>query len=108
MSVLRSIGDATLESSKTGDDGGKAFGVLDEQMWGQLTKGIPAFGAKYLLGTAMAAVGLSTSASVFKGVGIRPFVVGFSACGVVGCTAVASAVCMERLGVFVEDENEHA
>ena len=37
-----------------------------------------------LLGTAMAAVGLNTSVAVFKGVGLKPFAVGFAGAVVVG------------------------
>jgi uncharacterized integral membrane protein (TIGR00698 family) len=50
--------------------------------------------SKYALGTAMAAVGLSTSASSLKGVGWKPFAVGASGALVVGGTgfAVASMV----------------
>ena len=56
-------------------------------------------GSKYLLGTAMAAVGLSTSWTVFKGVGYRPFAVGFAGAGVVGGAGLASAVAMGKLGL---------
>ena len=38
-----------------------------------------------LLGTAMAAVGLSTHSSVFKGVGPKPFAVGFTGALLVAC-----------------------
>ena len=42
--------------------------------------------SKYLLGTAMAGVGLSTSADSLKGVGWKPFAVGGSGALVVGGT----------------------
>jgi len=50
--------------------------------------------SKYALGTAMAGVGLSTSASALKGVGWKPFAVGGTGALVVGGTgfAVASMV----------------
>lgn len=50
--------------------------------------------SKYALGTAMAGVGLSTSASSLKGVGWKPFAVGASGALVVGGTgfAIASAI----------------
>lgn len=50
--------------------------------------------SKYALGTAMAGVGLSTSAASLKGVGWKPFAVGASGALVVGGTgfAIASAI----------------
>lgn len=51
--------------------------------------------SKYALGTAMAGVGLSTSASSLKGVGWRPFAVGGTGALVVGGTGFAvSAIVM--------------
>jgi uncharacterized integral membrane protein (TIGR00698 family) len=47
--------------------------------------------SKYALGTAMAGVGLSTSASSLKGVGWKPFAVGASGAVVVGGTGFAVA-----------------
>ena len=47
--------------------------------------------SKYALGTAMAGVGLSTSASSLKGVGWKPFAVGGSGALVVGGTGFAIA-----------------
>lgn len=47
--------------------------------------------SKYALGTAMAGVGLSTSASSLKGVGWRPFAVGASGALVVGGTGFTIA-----------------
>jgi uncharacterized membrane protein YadS len=51
-----------------------------------------------LLGTAMAAVGLGTSFSVFKGVGLKPFVVGLIGALVVGFVGFLLAL---FLGSFV-------
>ncbi len=50
--------------------------------------------SKYALGTAMAGVGLSTSASSLKGVGWKPFAVGASGALVVGGTGFAIASMM--------------
>ncbi|MEJ5295505.1 MAG: putative sulfate exporter family transporter, partial [Fimbriimonadales bacterium] len=69
MAVLRSIGDATLQN-------GLAFGIWDKSAWDALTKTIGETWGSRALGTAMAAVGLATSFSVFKGVGLKPFLVG--------------------------------
>jgi uncharacterized membrane protein YadS len=73
MAVLRSIGDATLQHS------GAALGLWTAAQWEGITKSIGEFwGSRLLLGTAMAAVGLNTHPSVFKGVGAKPFAVGFA------------------------------
>jgi uncharacterized membrane protein YadS len=87
MAVVRTIGDATLQSN------GAAFGVWDAATWTSLTNQIGDFWAsRVLLGTAMAAVGLSTSFAVFKGVGAKPFVVGLVGALVVGAVGMVMAV----------------
>jgi uncharacterized membrane protein YadS len=87
MAVVRTIGDATLQAN------GLAFGVWDAGAWRELTNQIGDFWAgRVLLGTAMAAVGLSTSFAVFKGVGARPFGVGFAGALVVGAVGMVMAV----------------
>ena len=91
MAVVRTIGDATLQS------GGAAFGLWDSASWGRLTNQIGDFWAsRVFLGTAMAAVGLSTSFAVFKGVGARPFVVGLVGALVVGIVGLAMAIVFGR------------
>ena len=70
MALVRSVGDATLAN-------GTAFGIWSAAQWKSLTAFIGEhWGSRYLLGTAMAAVGLGTSFSVFKGLGLKPFAVG--------------------------------
>ena len=92
MAVLRSIGDATLQN-------GAAFGLLSPATWEQWTKTIgDLLGSKVLLGTAMAAVGLNTHPSVFKGVGAKPFLVGFAGALVVGIVGFSLAA---TIGQFV-------
>lgn len=87
MAVVRTIGDATLQST------GAAFGVWDATAWSSLTNQIGDFWAsRVFLGTAMAAVGLSTSFTVFKGVGAKPFVVGMVGALVVGVVGLVMAV----------------
>ena len=91
MAVVRTIGDATLQAN------GAAFGVWDAAAWGRLTNQIGDFWAsRVLLGTAMAAVGLSTSFAVFKGVGAKPFAVGFAGALVVGIVGLLMAVAFGR------------
>ena len=93
MAILRSIGDGTLASS------GAAFGVLSAESWTSLTKDLGDFWAsQVLLGTAMAAVGLNTNFAVFKGVGLKPFVVGMAGALVVGAVGMGMAI---LLGGFV-------
>lgn len=87
MAVVRTLGDATLQSQ------GAAFGLFDAATWSRLTNQIGDFWAsRVFLGTAMAAVGLSTSFAVFKGVGIKPFAVGFAGAIVVGAVGLLMAV----------------
>ena len=52
-----------------------------------------------LLGTAMAAVGLNTSFSVFRGMGLKPFAVGLAGAAVVGLVGMTMAIIFGR---FVE------
>lgn len=83
MSVMRSVGDATLAH-------GVAFGLWSDGTWKALTNLVgERWGSRYLLGTAMAAVGLGTSFSVFKGVGMKPFVVGLARALLVGAVGLA-------------------
>ena len=52
-------------------------------------------GARYCLGTAMAAVGLGTSAAVVRGVGLAPFLVGGAGAATVGGGGVPGGVCAD-------------
>lgn len=91
MAVVRSIGDAMLGS------GGLALGLWDKAAWSALTSFIgDTAGARWLLGTAMAAVGLNTSFSVFKGVGLKPFAVGMAGAVVVGGAGFVMALLLGR------------
>ncbi|QDZ24240.1 hypothetical protein HOP50_12g67760 [Chloropicon primus] len=92
MSILRSAGDFTL------DHYGLALGLVDGSQWKELTSVVGSdLGSHYLLGTAMAAVGLSTSTSNLRGVGYKPFVVGLAGAGVVGTTGFASTMLLGNL-----------
>jgi uncharacterized membrane protein YadS len=87
MALLRTIGDATLQAN------GAAFAIWDAAAWTRLTNQIGDFWAsRILLGTAMAAVGLNTSFAVFRGVGARPFAVGFAGAVVVGVIGLLMAL----------------
>jgi uncharacterized membrane protein YadS len=91
MAVIRTAGDATLQSS------GAAFGVWTAGGWSSFTNAVGDFWAgRVFLGTAMAAVGLNTSFAVFKGVGPKPFVVGLVGALVVGVVGMTMAVVFGR------------
>lgn len=91
MAVVRSIGDATLGSS------GAAFGVMGASGWRWLTSRVgDLWASQIFLGTAMAAVGLNTSFTVFQGVGLRPFAVGLAGALVVGAVGMGMAVALGR------------
>jgi len=91
MAAVRSVGDAMLAS------GGAAWGLWDAQGWARFTGRIGDFwGSRLLLGTAMAAVGLGTSVRVFRGVGWKPFVVGFAGALVVGAVGLGMALVFGR------------
>jgi uncharacterized integral membrane protein (TIGR00698 family) len=93
MAVARSIGDATLAR-------GAAFGLFGADAWRALTAALgDTWGARYLLGTAMAAVGLNTSVAVFRGVGMKPFAVGLAGAVIVGA---AGFVLAYFLGAYVQ------
>jgi uncharacterized membrane protein YadS len=91
MAVVRTLGDATLGSS------GEAFGIWNADAWRSLTTQLGDYWAsRVLLGTAMAAVGLNTSFTVFKGVGLKPFAVGFAGAVVVGAVGMTMAIIFGR------------
>ena len=79
-SAFRSLGDYTVAHHDA------AFMVLPPDQWTYAIGLIgTTIGAKMLLGTAMAGVGLSTNFSTLRGVGPKPFLVGF-----LGSSAVAT------------------
>jgi uncharacterized integral membrane protein (TIGR00698 family) len=91
MAVFRSIGDAMIAG------GGTAFGIFGASQWSAFIGFIgDTVASQVLLGTAMAAVGLSTSFGVFKGVGLRPFAVGLVGALVVGGVGLLMAVLFGR------------
>jgi uncharacterized membrane protein YadS len=91
MAVLRSIGDAILGPP------GFAFGAIDGREWKQVIDVVgDTVASRVLLGTAMAAVGLSTSFEVFRGVGLKPFAVGLAGAIAVGSAGMLMAVLFGR------------
>jgi uncharacterized integral membrane protein (TIGR00698 family) len=91
LAALRSIGDAGINA------GGAAFGLWDSAAW----KSIHDLGktwAENLMVVALAGVGLSTNFRTFKGLGVKPFLVGLGAALVVG---LMSYIAISLLGSFV-------
>jgi len=82
LSFLRTIGDVTLEQA------GAAFGLFQAGTWETIYTQTSSIGSTYLLGMAMAGVGLSTSFSIFKGIGLKPFFIGFVAAVSIGIVSV--------------------
>ncbi|WKA55647.1 YeiH family protein [Planococcus shixiaomingii] len=82
LSLMRTIGDATASSS------GTAFGLFTPEAWANFYSFWSSFGSTYMLGLAMAGVGLSTNLKIFKGLGIKPFYIGFIAALSVGAVSL--------------------
>src|SRR5699024_7650841 len=82
LSLVRTIGDITLGNN------GNAFGLFTQSTWENIYNYSSSFGTTYLLGMAMAGVGLSTNFKMFKGIGIKPFYIGFIAAVSVGIVSV--------------------
>jgi len=72
-----------------------------EKQWISLTNFIAEdLGGHFLLGTAMAAIGLLLCLSVFKGVGMKEFAPGMGGALSVGCTAVISIQALSAVGLY--------
>jgi uncharacterized integral membrane protein (TIGR00698 family) len=85
MSGLRSLGDFSATD-------GVVFGVLDQSTWKWFCSYLGnELSGHYLLGTAMAAVGLNTSVKDVQGVGPRPFLVGAAGAATVAGTGMCMA-----------------
>ncbi len=82
LALVRTIGDITVTNS------GVAFGVLQATTWETFHQSISNFGSTYMLGLAMAGVGLSTDFKMFKGLGFKPFYIGLIAAITIGIVSV--------------------
>ena len=91
VAILRSIGDAGIQS------GNAAFGLWSDGDWSVIHGSIKEWSG-YVLATAMAGVGLTTSFKAMKGLGIKPFYVGLFAATLVG---VAAFIMVLTLGRYV-------
>jgi uncharacterized integral membrane protein (TIGR00698 family) len=85
MAIVRSIGDASLGS------GGLAWGTWDAAGWQGVTKTVGETWGSAALGTAMAAVGLSTNLRSFRAMGWKPLYVGALSAILVGALALTLA-----------------
>ena len=77
MAVIRSVGDAGIKA------GGNAFGLWDAGAWKGIYSSVKTW-AGNLLVVALAGVGLGTNFRTFRGLGIKPFLVGLGAALLVG------------------------
>ncbi|MFC2025911.1 YeiH family protein [Chloroflexota bacterium] len=91
MAVIRSIGDATLNTT------GEAFGIWDAGTWSSIISFIKSWANNFLV-VALAGVGLSTNFRTFKGLGLKPFFVGLGAALAVG---VVSFITISLIGNLV-------
>ncbi len=79
MAVVRTLGDRGLAT-------GLAYGTWDAAGWKAITKLVGETWVQALLGAAMASVGLTTNLRAFKGLGVKPMLLG-------GMTAVVVGLC---------------
>jgi len=82
LAFVRTIGDLTVTNN------GLAFGLFKSSTWESFYNSWSSFGSTYLLGLAMAGVGLSTDFRMFKGLGIKPFYIGLIAAVSVGIVSL--------------------
>ncbi|KXH82093.1 hypothetical protein AU377_06490 [Sporosarcina sp. HYO08] len=82
LALVRTIGDMNITNN------GVAFGFLEPDAWKSFYSASSSFGTTYMLGLAMAGVGLSTDFSKFKGLGIKPFLIGLIAAVAVGAVSL--------------------
>jgi uncharacterized integral membrane protein (TIGR00698 family) len=91
MAVLRSIGDAGING------GGSALGIWSEDAWKEIYSFVRTWAGRLLV-VALAGVGLSTSFRSFRGLGVKPFLVGLGAALIVG---LVSLLAISLLGSLV-------
>lgn len=92
LAFLRTLGDMMIAN------GNSAFGLLDQSGWEGFYTSLSSFGSTYLLGAAMAGVGLSTNLKMFKGLGFKPFLIGLIAAFSV---SLVSFVLISLFGDFI-------
>jgi len=93
VSIIRSIGDAGINTTNL------AFGLLSVDSWGDFIKLVKDF-ANILFVVALGGVGLSTNFANFKGLGIKPFLVGLFAALTIGIVSFVSVSLLGGLIIF--------
>jgi uncharacterized integral membrane protein (TIGR00698 family) len=93
VSIFRSIGDAGINTINL------AFGFIGQESWDGLIKIIKDF-ATILFVIALGGVGLSTDFTNFKGLGIKPFLVGLFAALTIGVVSFVSVSLLGGLIIF--------
>lgn len=83
MSLLRTLGDATTP----------AFGFLSVDMWSRIIASVSSV-AMFLLTVAMACVGLGTSISGIRAIGLKPLAIGLVSALLVGVVSAATITLM--------------
>ncbi len=91
MAVVRTIGDATLDS-------GMAYGVIDAASWADLTVGVKTWAGNFLA-VAMAGIGLATGFGQFRMLGLKPLYVGLGAAVSVGVVSLLGITGMKLVGL---------
>jgi uncharacterized membrane protein YadS len=76
---------------------GAAYGLLDPRAWVRLSRLLGEQTAGLLLGTALAAVGLTTRLSVFRALGVAPLLLGLAAALAVSLSALGLAAAVGPL-----------
>lgn len=93
FAVLRSTGDAAINA------GNNAFGLWDAAAWKAIHSFFKSWAVNFMV-VALAGVGVSTSFKMFKGMGIKPFLVGLGAATVVGLISFGGITIMQLLSTF--------
>ena len=93
VSIIRSVGDAGINTTNL------AFGFLGEDSWEGVIKLVKDF-ANILFVIALGGVGLSTNFANFKGLGIKPFLVGLFAALTIGIVSFVSVSLLGGLIIF--------
>jgi hypothetical protein len=86
LAVVRSLGDAGFNGHE-----GHAFGLWSSDTWKGITKTVGETISYGALGTAMAGVGLTTSLTTFRVLGLKPLYVGAMSATLVGGVALMLA-----------------
>ena len=93
LAVVRSVGDAGLSA------GASALGLWTASGWKALLDGVNTWALNFLV-MALAGVGLSTRFGAFKGLGLKPFVVGLAAAVAVGAVSVVTITVLGLIVTF--------